>query len=271
MGIIVDDVKNYYLPKYPEHEDMLKPFLFGFDVTYAEKKSLNNTTLFVFMLKPEQFISEAFGIGKEVMLAYSNYESFQPRTVQAVNMLFDVFPFQNRVDTLNCFVVSKDENVNSYAGVTSFSGSQTRSIVPFVLDELISNANDSWYIRNVLRSNFYDVDLFGYTLPLRDETSFFGRQQIVARYIDAIKRCENRGVFGVRKAGKTSLLFKIDKIIRDQHLGFVFYYDCKSPSYRSLHWNELLGAICDNIAKDYVFQSVKNMTLKILLKVSDMW
>lgn len=91
--------------------------------------------------------------------------------------------------------------------------------------------------------------MFGYTLPLKDESSFFGRQQIVARYIDAIRRCENRGVFGVRKAGKTSLLFKIDRVIREQRLGFVFFYDCKSPSYRKLHWNELLGEICDNIAK----------------------
>lgn len=249
MSIIVEDVKTIYLPHHPEQEKMLKPFLYGFDVTYAEKKQLNNTNIFVFMLKPEQFITDGFGLDKEVMLAYSDYDTFQPRAIQAINMLFDVFPFQNRVDTLTCFVVSKDDTINSYAGVTSFSESQSRSIVPFVLDDLIANENDSWFIRNKLRSNFYDVDLFGYTLPLRDETSFFGRQQIVARYIDAIKRCENRGVFGVRKAGKTSLLFKIDRIIRDQHLGLVFYYDCKSPSYRTLHWNELLGEICDNIAK----------------------
>ena len=122
-------------------------------------------------------------------------------------------------------------------------------MVPFVYDELVAHSGDSWYIRNQLRNNFYDVDLFGYTLPLRDETSFFGRQQIIARYVDAIKRCENRGIFGVRKTGKTSLLFKIDRLVREQRLGFVFFYDCKSPSYRMLHWNELLGEICSNIAK----------------------
>ena len=53
----------------------------------------------------------------------------------------------------------------------------------------------------------------------------------------------------MRKTGKTSLLFKIDRIVREQQLGFVFFYDCKSPSYRTLHWNELLGEICNNIAK----------------------
>ena len=266
MGSIVTDIKNIYLREFPDQENMLKPFLNGFDVTYAEEKHINNTTVYAFMLKPEQFLSEAFDIDKEIILAYSAYATLQPRTIQAVNMLFDIFPFKNRVDTLNCFLISKDPAVTKYAGITSFGDEQSRSIVPFVYDELITNANDSWYIRNQLRDNFYDVDLFGYLLPLRDEASFFGRQQIVARYIDAIKRCENRGVFGVRKTGKTSLLFKIDRIIREQHLGFVFFYDCKSPSYRKLHWNEFLGAICSNIAKRLNIRIRKEYDEKNIIK-----
>lgn len=245
---------------------MLKPFLCGFDITYAEKKSLNNTTLFAYLLKPEQYLSEAFGIDKEVILAYSPYDTIQPRALQAANMLFDVFPFRNRVDTLNCFIVTKDPDIVSLAGITSFSETESRLMVPFIYSELIANSSDSWYIRNQLRRNFYDVDLFGYTLPLRDETSFFGRQQIIARYIDAIKRCENRGVFGVRKTGKTSLLFKIDRLVREQKLGFVFFYDCKSRSYRMLHWNELLGEICNNIAKRLGIQIRREYDEKNIIK-----
>lgn len=214
-----------------------------------KKKKLNNTILFVYLLKPEDFIKNGFGVEKEMLLAFSMYEELQARAVQAVNMLFDRFPYRNRIDTLNCFFVSKDNKVLEYKGLTAFGEGCSRVIVPLIYDELLNNKDDSWYIRNQLKDNFFDVDLFGYTLPLRDEASFFGRQQIVSRYIDAIKRCENRGVFGVRKTGKTSLLFKIDRIIREQNLGFVFFYDCKSPSYRKFHWNELLGEICDNIAK----------------------
>ena len=249
MGTINSDVRNIYLVEHSSQLEILKPFLNGFDVSYAEKKNINNTVLYAFLLKPEQFISEAFGIDKEILLAYSDYETLQPRALQAVDMLFNVFPFKNRVDSLNCFLVSRDPAVLEYAGVTSFTDNRSRSIVPFVLDEVIAHSNDSWYVRNVLKENFYDVDLFGYTLPLRDEQSFFGRQQIVSRYIDAIKRCENRGIFGIRKTGKTSILFKIERIVREQNLGFVFFYDCKSPSYRSLRWNVFLGEICNNIAK----------------------
>lgn len=249
MGIIHEEVHRMVLAQYPDHLEMLKPFLSGFDVTYGEKKKLNNTTLFVYLLKPEDFIKNGFGIEKEMLLAFSMYEELQARAIQAVNMLFDIFPYKNRIDTLNCFFVSKDNNVLEYKGLTAFGEGCSRVIVPLVYAELLNNKNDSWYIRNQLKDNFFDVDLFGYTLPLRDEASFFGRQQTVSRYIDAIRRCENKGVFGVRKTGKTSLLFKIDRIVREQNLGFVFFYDCKLPSYRKFHWNELLGEICDNIAK----------------------
>lgn len=266
MGIIFPDIKNIFLSAHPEHENILKPFLNGFDVTYADKRTLNNTTIYAYMLKPEKYLSEAFGLDKEILLAFTPYPILQPRAIQAVDMLFNIFPFKNRVDTLNCFVISKDDTILRYAGITYFTEQQSRSIVPFVYDELIKGNSDQWYIRNVLRENFYDVDLFGYTLPLRDESSFFGRQQIVARYIDAIKRCENRGIFGVRKSGKTSILFKIDRVIREQHLGYVFFYDCKSPSYRKMHWNELLGAICDNIAKRLNIRIKKEYDEKNIIK-----
>lgn len=237
------------MSQYTDQIEMLKPFLTGFDITYGEKKKINNTVLFVYLLKPEDFIKNGYGVEKEMLLAFSPYEEVQARAIQAVNMLFELFPYRNRIDTLNCFLISKDESVLEYRGLTSFGGGCSRIIVPLIYDDVLKNKNDVWYLRNQLKNNFFDVDLFGYTLPLRDESSFFGRQQVVSRYIDAIKRCENKGVFGVRKTGKTSLLFKIDRIVREQNLGFVFFYDCKSPSYRKFHWNELLGEICDNIAK----------------------
>ncbi len=265
MGIIVNDVKSVFLKKYPDQEKILKPFLSGFDVTYSEKREVNNTVLFIYMLKPEKFIKEGFGLDKEILLAYSPFDELQPRALQGINMLFSVYPFRNRVDTLNCFVVSKDKSIFDYSGVTSFSENESRAIVPFLLDDL-NNNNDSWYIRNVLRKNFYDVDLFGYSLPLRDEASFFGRQQVIARYIDAVKRCENRGIFGLRKTGKTSLLFKLERIVREQQLGFVFYYDCKSPSYRKMHWNEFLDEICDNIAKRLDVSISKEYDEKSIIK-----
>ncbi len=249
MGYIRDDIKIHFLSTYPEQQEMLKPFLSGFIITHADKYEINNTTLYAYMLKPEKFIQEAFGIEREILLAYTPYDIIQPRALQAFDLLFNKFPIKNRVDTLNCFLISRDPEIIKYGGMNSLVEDHLRSIVPFIYQDLIEHSNDSWYVRNVLKKNFYDIDLFGYTLPLKNDSSFFGRHQIIGRYIDSIKRCENRGIFGLRKTGKTSLIFRIDRVVREQKLGFIFYYDCKSPSYRKLHWNDFLGEICNNISK----------------------
>lgn len=249
MGKIHDEVLNGFLRQYPDLNEMLGAFLHAFDVSYGDKKEISNTVVFVFMLKPEKHITEAFGLEKEVLLIYTPYDELQPRAFQAAHTLFNMHPFQGRVDSLNCLFVSKDERVMEHKGIKLFGDDSSHVFVPIRYSELVSNRADTWYIKNILRDNFFDVDLFGYTLPLREESSFFGRQQLVARYIDSVRRCENKGIFGVRKVGKTSLLFKIERVIREQRIGFVFFYDCKSPSYRKMHWNEFLGSICDNIAK----------------------
>ena len=46
---------------------------------------------------------QAFGIDKEIMMIFSDYDRIEPRALQAADMLFDVFPFKNRVDSLNFF------------------------------------------------------------------------------------------------------------------------------------------------------------------------
>ncbi len=257
MGKILNDVKDNYLPRHDDQRDMLKPFLHGFDITYAEEVHSNNTIIFIYLLKPEKHMEDSFGFSREMVMAYSQYDEFQPRALQAINSIFEKPTFKNRVDTLNCFVISKDPNVIHNAGVVYFEGNWCRSIIPIVYNDVIENKNDAYYIRNKLRENLYGIDLFGNMLPLKDDTSFFGRQRVVARYVDSVKRVENRGLFGLRKTGKTSLLFKIQRVIEEQNLGKVLYYDCKDPSYRNLHYYEFLSVIAEDISNELEIQNEK--------------
>lgn len=143
MGTIKQDIVDVFLPKHPEQEQIIKPFLNGFDITYAEKKELNNTVLFSYMIKPESFMKDAFGLEKEILLVYSPFDTLEARALQAANMLFKTFPYMNRIDTLNFFMVSKDDNILNYAGIMSFSEEESRSIVPFLYEELRANVSDS--------------------------------------------------------------------------------------------------------------------------------
>lgn len=247
MGSIHPNAQYAFFDSHKGNSDLVKIFLNGgFDIKAAYEKHLSNTLVYAYILKAEDYIKETFGLEKDILLMYSPFEKMEPRSIQALDELYKVYPFAGRVDTLNCFLLSDDNEVESWIKETAISEA-VRIIVPFSKSEVQINKNDPWYIRNKLRKYFFDLDLFGYTLPLNDDTYFFGRQQIVARYINSIKRGENRGVFGLRKTGKTSLLYKINRVVSEQKIGEVFFYDCKSPSFRKLHWHQFLFEIYSNI------------------------
>lgn len=246
MGTIHPDAQRAFFDSHRGNSDLIKLFLTGFDIKAAYEKHLSNTNVYAYILKAEDFMKEAFGFEKDILLMYSPYEHMEPRSIQALDELFHLYPFAGRVDTLNCFLLSDDENVEAWVK-ESANSENVRIIIPFSKSEVLANKDDPWYVRNKLRKYFFGLDLFGYTLPLNDDTYFFGRQQIVARYINSIKRGENRGVFGLRKTGKTSLLYKINRVISEQKIGEVFFYDCKSPSFRKLHWYQFLFEIYSNI------------------------
>ena len=237
-----------FLEAHPNHYDLLKPFKFGFLINHAAEFMFANTNIYIYLFKANDFIKEQFGFEKEILFAYSPYLNMESRSLQALYQALKSYPYKNRVDTLSCFFASDDENIVEWMQSGSVDNEISQNILCFSSNELLENKNDAWYIRNRLIKDCFAADLFEYSLPLREDSFFFGRQQYISRILDSIRRCENRGIFGLRKTGKTSLLFKVERTIIDQKMGFVFFIDCKSPSYRTKRWYELLGEICSKIA-----------------------
>lgn len=128
------------------------------------------------------------------------------------------------------------------------SNPDTRLSVVFNTRELSNISADAWFVRNKIREQLFTRNLFDNQLPIDSDLFFFGRDQLVADYLDAVKRSQNRGLFGLRKTGKTSVLYKLQRIINRDNIGSVFYYDAKLPSIRMLSWSELLAKITRDIA-----------------------
>lgn len=248
-GILTEQSRvESFLRAHPDHNDLLKPFKFGFVANYATEFAYANTNICIYLLEADDYIKEQFGFEKEVLLAYSPYSHMESRSLQALYQALKIYPYKNRVDTLSCFFVSNDANIIEWMRSGSIDNEIAQNIICFSRDDLLANKNDSWYIRNRLINDCFAADLFEYSLPLREDSYFFGRQQYISRMLDSIRRCENRGIFGLRKTGKTSLLFKVERTLMEQKMGVVLFIDCKSPSYRKKHWYELLGEICSKIA-----------------------
>jgi hypothetical protein len=231
------------LSLYPDEESILKPFLPVFSVTWGRRRQAYNTGLSVYFLKPEPSMSESFGFEQEIMLVYSSFNSIEPRAIQAAeSFLFDV-PARGRVERLTYYFISEAPSTEDWFRSYVSTNQESRLVIPIAASDLRSNASDAWFVRNKTAHLLYGRDLFDHRLPLERDTYFFGRSELVVTLFDAIKRSENRGIFGLRKTGKTSLLFKLERMLRQDSIAEVVYVDCKLPSVRGLRWFELLARL----------------------------
>jgi hypothetical protein len=264
MGQIVSEVRTLHLDAHPNEEEILRPFLNGFDVTWGRQRFIRNTTLSVYILKPESHMAETFGFNQEVLLIYSEYPTLEARTMQAADQFINDDPGKGRVEKLTYFLISKMPNAEEWVRAYEASNYESRLVVSFSANELVAAKADAWFVRNKIGAQLFSRDLFDFRLPLEKDTYFFGREDYLMDYLDAAHRGENRGVFGLRKTGKTSFLFRLERSLTDDGTGKVIFLDCKSPSIRQLRWHELLVAISARIAKSLGVEFVEPSDTRLI-------
>ncbi|MFA4860918.1 AAA-like domain-containing protein [Methanoregula sp.] len=249
MGIIHSEVREQHLTHYPKEENLLKPFLDGFDITWGKKRKWGTSEYSVYFLKPANYIQEEYGFSREIMLVYSEYKNLEPRTIQAIEQFIKDMPAAGRVENLTYFLVSECDQTEKWVNDYLSGNPESRIIVPFYSNELQNAKGDAYFVRNILNNNLYGRDLFDYLLPLVTDNYFFGRKDIVASIYDGVNKNENKALFGLRKTGKTSILFKISRQISENNGGEVFFIDCQLPSVKLLRWYQLFEMICKKVEK----------------------
>ena len=249
MGQIHKEVLENHLTKFPDEEEIVRPFLNNFDITWGGRWHNFNTNLSLYFLKPASNIEEAYGFSREILLVYAPYKKLEPRTFQAAESFLVQRDFFGRIDNLNYFLISDYEKVDDWIKTYLSQNPESRTIVAFSSDNLRKSKGDAYYIRKVMNHYLYGRDLFNFRLPLENDLYFFGRKDLVASFFDSINKNENKGLFGLRKTGKTSVLYKIERQMKLNETGYFLYYDCKLPAIRKLRWNELFKKICEDISE----------------------
>lgn len=247
MGTIHDEVKASHLSHYPAELEWLKYFQSGFDVTWANRRKAYGSTLSVYFLRPEAATEETFGIDREIMLVYSPYNKLEARTFQAIEQFINDDPARGRVDRLFVILVSDAKEPSKWVAEYS-SMNEARTVVAISTVEMKSALGDPWFVRSKIADQLFSRDLFDYRLPLEKDIYFFGRTALLQSFRDSIGRSENRGLFGLRKTGKTSFLHKLRRELLEQGKTEILFYDCKSPSIRQRTWIELLEKVILDLA-----------------------
>lgn len=148
-------------------------------------------------------IEAAFGLTREVMFFYSRHKDLQIRTFKAAQRALAELPREVTPDIM--FFWSPDPRLREKVDDWSVGGFLT---IPLIL----TDADDPVSFVSLLRDYTYSRDLFYETTPVRGER-FFGRRKLLQSLKNDIQNQRVTGLYGLRKAGKTSVLTQLAEIL----------------------------------------------------------
>lgn len=197
------------------------------------------------LIKPTDYFSEQFNLKREIIVIFSKYEKFEPRTFDAIAEVYRRNEQQFRIDRICSIIVSKDRNVSEEIQQILKSDIEMQVVVPFRYVELQSG-DKTQLITNRFREHFYERDLFAFESPLKKDIYFFGRREYIHELLSRHNSSENSGVFGLRRSGKTSVLQAVERAAKLINTACVFL-DCQDLYHFS--WNRALFSVIEKISK----------------------
>ena len=209
-------------------------------VTRADRITIAGSSYNTLFIRPTEEISVGFNLFREVIVVFSNYDIFFPRSLDAVDC-FDVQEL--RLEEICCIIISKDEDVCAKISSYLKSNQESRVIIPFTYSELL-NATDDEFVPNRFRKLFYQRDLFDIQDPLLTDLYFFGRTDLIHDVVNRHLCTQNMGIFGLRKTGKTSILHGVERVLDKKRCVSIFI-DCQTLHFQ--HWKNALWYIIESL------------------------
>jgi hypothetical protein len=169
----------------------------GAEVYRFEEDPLDRARWWVYITMADN-VRETFDLQLDVLCLAASYEKVEPRTLTLIaERLHDR---DARVDPDFAILLTSD------AGAADLVRRRRGQLAILIINsnELLSGSPVS--LRQRIATIMVTHDHYDLTLPITEPAAFYGRQAEVAELEFALTRGQSVGVFGLRKAGKTSLL-----------------------------------------------------------------
>ena len=208
----------------------------------GSKISLGYSSEYEFIIvEPTSIYEDSFNLNKEIVIVFSPYTSLQSRTLDVFENVSKRFP-PLRLEKICGILISKDINIEDSLLNLTKSEPESQIIIPFRYDELQGDI-DRYFITNRFRQYFYSRDLFAFESPLKKDLYFFGRNDLIQTIVNRYKSGENSGLFGLRKTGKTSVIYGIERSLNREGVTPIVI-DCQNTSFNQRRWYEALYYVC---------------------------
>lgn len=220
----------------------------------GESLKVAQSTYDYFLMKPTHKTSEMFNVEREIVCVLSNYENFEPRSLDFFEQVYRRLP-KMRAETVCAILISRANDVEEKVEGLLKADPEHQIIIPVTYAEM-SGSDATKTLENRMRKHFYSRDLFSFLSPLKKDTYFFGRSNLINEIVNRYQSGEHTSLFGLRKSGKTSIVYAIQRRLESND-DCVVSLDCESPSIHGLRWNELLERLV------LQYHKAKNSKVKI--------
>lgn len=199
------------------------------------------------LIKPVDMFQEMFNIDRELVALFSPYDNFEPRTLDAIAAATARHQAL-RIERICSVLVSRDPDIEHKLRELLKNDQEAQIVVPFTYAELQGSIGDTFFFRNRFIRHFYSRDLFASESPLKKDLYFFGRTDLVHSLVNRHRSHQVSGLFGLRKTGKTSVIFGVQRAMQKIN-GVSAFIDCQTPGFHRLRWNRALHHVLHEVRR----------------------
>ncbi|WP_405388471.1 protein kinase [Streptomyces sp. NBC_01102] len=193
----------------------------GFIIVWVKEEA--NGSRWALYLKLPGTLRQSFGTAREVLVWAVQSAEFQARTItQAAEVILQERP---RLCEDFSIVITHDPNTQQHAMETAetldtiflgFSVSEFSQFKPYGEKDFIAS----------LKNRLYSRDLYDLPSAVHRSEDFFGRKVIVKEIVTRLRSGGGHvGIFGLRKIGKTSLMYRLQTALRNDDAVYVAHVD----------------------------------------------
>lgn len=213
----------------------------------GEEFTIGDSTYRYCLIKPTEFFNRTFQLTRELVVIFSDYVSFEPRSLDAAAYVYKRNPSILRLDRGCHVIVCHDDKIEEKLVALLKDSNLNQIVVPFTYRELLNNPTETM-VQDRYKKYLFDTDLFSMLAPIQNDVFFFGRRDFAQDIASKCKNNTHSGVFGLRRSGKTSLLYAVQGLLRQQSYPTVFI-PCESLS--SLDWRTALCKLVLDIYQEF--------------------
>ena len=210
--------------------------------------TVGNCTYRYALLKPTEDYAVNFNLQREIPVVFSDYEVIEPRCLDVAAEVAKDIPSSLRLDRSCQIIISRDRHVEETLGNLLRDSNLSSVVIPFSYEELMSKEMTPSRILDRFRKYLFDADLFTTSQPIDNDVFFFGRRDYA---LDVATKCKSAsylcGVFGLRRSGKTSMLFAIKRQLENSDCPVAFI-PCQTE-LETLDWKKALFQVTEEVRK----------------------